>query len=150
MNDYEAIRKLIHAYGDAIDRAEFERTASLFAHGSWRAHDGPRLNGQELGESLRRRVTLYEDGTPRTRHLLTNIDIDVDEEGGTARARTYGTIVQGVTQGDLRWVSTFVYDDEFARTDGRWHFTERWLHRSMVGDPSMHAPDLVTRALKDI
>jgi hypothetical protein len=147
MNDYEAIRRLINAYADAIDRGEFERMTDLFARGTWRAHNGPRMNGNEFGESLRRRVILYEDGTPRTRHLLTNVDIEVDEDAGTAKAQTYGTIVQGATDGDLRWVSTFVYDDEFVRIEGQWHFAERWLHRSMVGDPSMHAPDLSSRAL---
>ena len=37
---------------------------------------------------LRDSVIIYEDGTPRTKHVTTNLAIEVDEEAGTAVSRS--------------------------------------------------------------
>jgi hypothetical protein len=36
-------------------------------------------------------VIVYDDGTPRTKHVTTNLAIEVDKEGGTAMSRSYFT-----------------------------------------------------------
>src|ERR1700722_3446836 len=41
-------------------------------------------------------MILYADGTPRTRHLVTNTIIEVDESAGRATARSYNTTLQQV------------------------------------------------------
>jgi hypothetical protein len=34
-------------------------------------------------------VIVYEDGTPRTKHPISNLAIEVDEEAGAAVSRSY-------------------------------------------------------------
>jgi hypothetical protein len=45
---------------------------------------------------LRDNLIVYDDGTPRTKHVTTNIAVEVDEEAGTALARSYFTVLQAL------------------------------------------------------
>src|SRR6202030_1888041 len=39
-------------------------------------------------------VIVYPDGTPRTKHVVTNPIIEVDDAAGTATCRSYYTVLQ--------------------------------------------------------
>ena len=39
-------------------------------------------------------VIVYPDGTPRTKHVVTNPIIEVDDDAGTATCRSYYTVLQ--------------------------------------------------------
>ena len=55
------------------------------------------VSGQDAIEKmLRDSLIVYDDGTPRTKHLITNVAIEVDEEAGTAVSRSYFTVLQAV------------------------------------------------------
>ncbi len=41
-------------------------------------------------------VRVYEDGTPRTKHVTTNIRIEVDDDAGTAQSHSYVTVFQAL------------------------------------------------------
>jgi len=41
-------------------------------------------------------LIVYDDGTPRTRHVTTNVVIEADEEAGTAVLRAYFTVLQAL------------------------------------------------------
>src|SRR4029450_9181130 len=43
--------------------------------------------------ALRDAIILH-DGVPRTKHVITNLTIEVDEAAGTATARSYFTVLQ--------------------------------------------------------
>jgi hypothetical protein len=45
---------------------------------------------------LRDSLIVYVDGTPRTKHVTTNVAIEVDEEAGTAVSRSYFTALQAL------------------------------------------------------
>ena len=45
---------------------------------------------------LRDNVIVYDDGTPRTKHVTTNLAIEVDEDEGTAVSRSYFTVLQAL------------------------------------------------------
>jgi hypothetical protein len=45
---------------------------------------------------LHNSVIVYDDGTPRTKHITTNLAIEVDEEAGTAVSRSYFTALQAL------------------------------------------------------
>jgi hypothetical protein len=40
--------------------------------------------GDAIEKMLRDNLIIYQDGTPRTKHVTTNVAIEVDEEAGTA------------------------------------------------------------------
>ena len=55
------------------------------------------MRGREAVEKIfRAMVRVYEDGTPRTKHVTTNIRIDVDDDAGTAEAHSYVTVFQAL------------------------------------------------------
>ena len=56
-----------------------------------------RSRGPDAIERLYARSTRrYEDGTPRTKHVMTNVMVDVADDGATASSRSYFTVLQAV------------------------------------------------------
>ena len=68
---------------------------------------------------------LYPCGTPRTKHVTTNAIIEVDDEAGTAAARSYYTVFQQLDDFPLQPIITGRYHDTFHRIDGVWWFDQR-------------------------
>jgi hypothetical protein len=81
----------------------------------------------------------YEDGTPRTKHVTTNLIVDVDDAAGTATCRSYFTVLQAVP-GELflQPVVAGRYRDAFVRDGDGWRFTARHMMVDLVGDLSHH------------
>jgi hypothetical protein len=82
-------------------------------------------------------VVLYDDGTPRTKHVLGNIEIACDR-AGTAAASCHFVVLQAAPDGPLRAVLAGRYHDSFVFADGRWWFTERVVHPDLIGDLASH------------
>ena len=99
----------------------------------------PPCGGARAVEALYERTTLrHGDGTPRTKHVTTNVVVEVDRAQGTATARSYFTVLQAVTgeppsTGGRRPLSRPV------RTyGGRWRFSGRHMILDLAGDLSHH------------
>ena len=86
---------------------------------------------------LRDSLIVYDDGTPRTKHITTNIAIEVDEEAGTA-VRSYFTVLQAVPGPAVQPIVSGRYQDRFERRNGHWRFVERNVRSDLVGDVSRH------------
>lgn len=135
------IAALVHAYAERIDGGDFEGVADLLADAEvtaegtdrrWRGRD------EVLGlyESGTRR---YPDGTPRTKHVTTNLVVDVDEAAGTATARSYYTVLQAVPgELALQPIVAGRYRDRFERVGEAWRFAGRHLVVDLVGDLGHH------------
>jgi hypothetical protein len=91
-----------------------------------------------IEKMFRDTVIVYEDGTPRTKHVATNIVIDLDEDAGTAAARSYVTVLQAAPGFSLQTIAAGRCLDRFERRHGQWRFTERRVHIDLVGDVSHH------------
>ena len=81
---------------------------------------------------------LYEDGTPKTRHLTTNARIEVDDEAGTAHRAGVLLRHPGDAELPLQLIITGRYRDTFHRIDGTWWFDTRVMFVDQVGDISHH------------
>jgi hypothetical protein len=139
MSDVRAVESLIAEYAELIDTGDLAGVGELFAAGVFIQGDRGRYSGREEVERMfRDLVILYEDGTPRTHHVTTNLVIDVDEFSGTAGARSYVTVLQGVPGAPLQPIAAGRYRDRFARHDGRWRFAERRTDLRLFGDVSRH------------
>lgn len=133
------IRNLLYLYAERMDAGDLTGVADLFAHASYASGDGPPARGREFVERVNRElVILYEDGTPRTRHLTSNTWLEVDEEAGTARARSTFTVLQGLPGRPIEPIVTGRYQDAFERVDGRWRFSARRIFMDHTGDLSRH------------
>ncbi len=82
-------------------------------------------------------LKLHEDGTPQTRHLVTNAQIVVD--GDRASARSSYTVLQATDRVALQPIVVGRYHDDFERVDGAWRFRRRdYSLVDLVGDTSDH------------
>jgi len=130
---------LIAAYSDRIDSGDLEGLADLLAGAGFGAAEGPLVSGRDtILELYRRTVRIYEDGTPRTRHLVTNLVIEVDAGDTTASACSYWTVLQATPDMALGPILSGRYRDRFSLVDGNWRFAERRIVTDLVGDVSHH------------
>jgi ketosteroid isomerase-like protein len=139
-DDYFAIQNLIYRYCDRIDRGDFAGVARLFEHAQLHvpARAEP-LRGVAQIEALYRGFTrVYADsGTPKTRHVTSNVIIEPDGEQA-ARAQSYILVHQATPQLPLQPIIGGRYFDRFARVAGEWRFSERRMEIDLFGNLSAH------------
>ena len=133
------IENLIATYAFLVDDGEFDKLGVLLDRCDLTLGSGPTIRGNEAVAKLARdALQVFEDGTPRTRHVTSNMIIEVDENAGTARARAYYTVFQAVHDFPLQPIACGRYRDRFERIDGKWHFAERFVQTDLAGDVSHH------------
>jgi ketosteroid isomerase-like protein len=150
-SEYSArsIENLIATYAALIDAGDFAGLGDLFAEAVFGGEGDAVVRGAESVEKLfRTMVRVYEDGTPRTKHVTTNIRIDVDDAAGTAVAHSYVTVFQALPDLPLQPIVAGRYRDVFERRADAWRFVERRFTTDLVGDVSHHllvGPDVLAR-----
>lgn len=135
---YHAIENLIITYTHLVDAGDFVGLGALLADATFIGSDAPVSGPGAIETMFRGTVILYGDGTPRTKHLASNIIIDLDDDGESATARSYVTVLQAPPGLTLQTIAAGRYHDRFERRDGRWRFTERRVHIDLVGDLTRH------------
>jgi ketosteroid isomerase-like protein len=140
-DDVEAIHALIHEYAELIDLGRLDAVAALFSHGTWSSPGrGAPLRGAEQVRRAYDGVMLY-DGIPSTKHVISNVTIEVADDGTTANARSYFTVMQGRPDFALQPVIAGRYHDRFERVDDSWRFADRQIIPDLIGDLSHHLRD---------
>ncbi len=143
-NAKAAILKLMNQYTYLIDSGDTEGFAGLFEHASFHVLGDPGgvLNGKEEVRGLLKNVTMY-DGIPHTKHVMTNVQIDVDDSGNSATAQSYVTVFQALPP-DFPLQAIFIghYHDVFERNGGQWRFHSREISPDLIGDLSRHRADM--------
>ena len=135
-NDRE-VENLIYAYAERIDLGDLAGVAELFRHGRIEAQPGVVFEGFDPVRGLYEMSTrLYDDGTPRTKHVTTNLMVEVD--GDTATSRCYYTVFQQTDELPLQPIIAGRYHDRFERVDGVWRFADRLIFSDLIGDLSRH------------
>ncbi len=137
-DDRDAIRSLIHAYAERIDSGDIDGVVDLFAAAEIVSADGQRFSGRETLRSLWSGGLQLYDGIPRTHHLITNVDVKLADDGMTATARSYATVVQAAPGFPLQVIAASRHEDTFRKADGAWRFSERRDHQDLAGDLSHH------------
>jgi len=139
-NGYGAISNLIAIYAERIDAGDFAGVGELFAHATLTTDmDESRSGAEEIRGMYEQWTRKYPDnGTPHTKHLMTNLIVDVDDEAGTGSCRTYYTVLQSTPKLPLQPIITGTYRDTFVRADGVWRFETRHMTTDYVGDLSQH------------
>lgn len=138
---YVAIADLVHTYAERVDAGDFEGVADLFAYAevTVEGSDAVHRGRAEVLDLYRRSTRLHDDGTPRTKHVTTNLLIEVDDAAGFASCRSYFTVLQAVP-GELALQPVIAgrYHDVFERVAGQWRFVRRHMFPDLVGDVSRH------------
>jgi 3-phenylpropionate/cinnamic acid dioxygenase small subunit len=137
-SSHRAIENLIATYAELVDDGDFAGVGVLLADATFTGDSGTVSGGDAIEKMLRDNVVIYEDGTPRTKHVTTNIAIEVDDESGTAVARSYFTALQALPDLGLQPIVSGRYHDRFERRDGKWRFVQRHVRTDLLGDVSRH------------
>lgn len=135
----QKIANLVFRYAECIDAGDLEGAAALFSRATIKTGLGE-IGPEELLEMWRKGIILY-DGVPRTKHLISNPIIEVDEEAGTASCRSVYTVIQQAGDAPLQPVICGRYHDKFVRgEDGEWRYSYRdYSLIDLIGDMRRHS-----------
>jgi 3-phenylpropionate/cinnamic acid dioxygenase small subunit len=133
-----AIENLIAAYAELVDDGDFAGLGALLADATFTGSGTPVTGPDAIEKMFRDMLIVYDDGTPRTKHVTTNVALEVDEQAATAASRAYFTVLQAVPGLPLQPIVSGRYRDRFKRCDGQWRFAERRVLIDLVGDISHH------------
>ncbi len=139
-DDSTLIGNLIARYAELIDSGDFDGVADLLADAG--VGDGVSsslmLGRDALVEMFTTTTRRYADGTPRTKHITTNLILEIDGDAGRASARSYWMVLQAVEGLPLQPILAGRYHDRFERVEDAWRFAERRYFIDLVGDVSHH------------
>ncbi|HEY5332100.1 MAG TPA: nuclear transport factor 2 family protein [Solirubrobacterales bacterium] len=135
---HREIERILYRYCTAIDTADFDSFAGLFAKGQWFMVD--RAGSEPVREWLEENVILY-DGQTRMKHQLTNLVIDEDEDGEGASFTCYISLWQGLKDFPVQPIFYGRFRGTFARVDGEWWWKSLDVTSDLVGDMSHHIKD---------
>jgi 3-phenylpropionate/cinnamic acid dioxygenase small subunit len=135
-----AIENLLYTYAESIDAGDYEAIGALFAHGAITDAEGnPIAVGAQAVTALYNATTRkYEDGTPRSHHVTSNLLIEIADDENSAVCRSRFTVFQQTSELPLQPIIAGSYTDSFERVDGTWRFVERRMRPTLYGDLSKH------------
>jgi hypothetical protein len=125
LEDTEAIRSLMIAYGRLLDLRDFKAYGQLFAkNGSWKGGMGGATSPEAIAKMVQDGFSkmspdLYTDSN----HVMTSLDIKVD--GDTAQAWSRWLWIVKGTDGKPRVERGGRYEDILIRENGQWKFKQR-------------------------
>jgi 3-phenylpropionate/cinnamic acid dioxygenase small subunit len=138
--DWHAVNTLLMTYAEHVDAGRFDDVAALFEHATYRIERADGASSESRGAAAVREfcdgTRLYADGTPRTKHVVTNVIIELD--GDRARSRCSVTVFQQTDALPLQPIASGRYVDRFERVGGRWRFADRLITGFLLGDRSQH------------
>jgi 3-phenylpropionate/cinnamic acid dioxygenase small subunit len=136
--DRTAVEDLLFRYARYVDTAQYDALGELFAHASITANktDTPLAGARAVSEYWRSINKRY-DGSPRTHHVVTNLEFETVETG-RIRVRSCFTVFQAAPRLPLQPIACGRYDDVFERADGDWRFHTKHIEVTLLGDMSEH------------
>ena len=134
--EHQAISNLVYEYARRLDGGDLEGVAELFREGSIHSAQGA-VHGYDAVLAMYRNATrLYPDGTPRTMHVTSNLQIELRDQ--EAECRSYFTVLQGLEDFPLQAIISGRYEDLMHCEGGRWRFHRRTIQPLLLGDLSRH------------
>jgi hypothetical protein len=137
----ETVTALIYTYAERIDAGDFAGIGELFEHATLTFEGfGDAVSGHEDITALYERTTRrYDDGTPRTKHVMTNVIVEVADDALSARSRSYFTVLQAVPGAlALQPVIAGRYRHSFSCVDDRWRVDSMHIMIDLMGDLGHH------------
>lgn len=141
------ISNLLYKYAESMDAGRLEEASEMFRNARVRSGNKV-LDHIALLEGWRSTVKIHPDGTPRTKHVITNPIIEIAEDAVSATCRSYYTVLQATPTVPLQAIAAGRYHDEFKRVDGVWQFTFRdYSLLDLMGDMSDHLAGVVLQGI---
>ena len=137
--DHRAIEQLHFRYAELMDEGDLVSLSRMFADAKLLEPSGAVIaSGSAEAQALwQRTVRIYPNsGRPHTRHVTSNIQIDV--QGDIACARSCFVVYQSLLDFPLQAIISGRYRDSFQCREGQWRFASRQFLPDMFGDLSRH------------
>ena len=141
MSSHDEITNLIYTYAERMDAGQFEAIADMLAHTviSMEGVDSVVEGRDAVLQAYTSSAQTYDDSTPKTKHVITNVIVNVDEVAGTATCRSYFTVLQAVPDRlPLQPILAGRYRESFERVDGAWRMATMHVIWDLVGDLTAH------------
>ena len=138
MDDVQEIKNKIYAYAERLDSGDIDGFANLFEHATFRTHgvDFVAQGPHAVRELVANLVIMYE-GSPATKHIITNVAVELD--GTQAIARSYFTVLQArADQFPLQAIVAGRYHDRFQRINDEWRYADHLIFLDFLGDTRFH------------
>lgn len=132
---------MLYCYAERIDAGDLEGLADLFSEAEFLNAAGcvVATGKMELFALFKAAVKIDPDsGTPGTKHVTSNVIIEVDEAASSAAARSYFTVFQSVQGFPLQAIVAGRYNDQLLRVNDVWQFHKRCVITELYGDVSQH------------
>ena len=140
MSDAHLVTNLLYRYAELVDAGDLTAVADLFADADIVVDGTVVCHGTaQVHALLSSMIRLHDDGTPRTKHVITNPIVEFEADGRRATVRSYYTVLQQTDRVPLQIVAAGRYRDEFERDGETWRFAVRdYSFLDLVGDVSDH------------
>jgi 3-phenylpropionate/cinnamic acid dioxygenase small subunit len=138
LSDADQIRNLLYDYAEAIDARNLDALRELFADAVVSLTEGREWRGARAGGDPGQPVPWKPASAalhPRaTKHVITNVGIEIDQAGEVASTRSYFTVLHATDTLPLQVVIAGRYHDTFRRHDAGWRFASRVYIIDLVGN----------------
>jgi 3-phenylpropionate/cinnamic acid dioxygenase small subunit len=138
VDDRGEIENLLARYCELFDSGDLDGYSALFADARISSQMSD-TSGVDEVKAFHEANTIMYDGLPHTRHVTTNMHIEIADDRQTASARSYVIVFQATSDFPLQPVFIGQYQDKLKRVDGAWRFAERHCEPFLAGDLSRHA-----------
>lgn len=139
-NSAVEITNLLYRYAEKMDGGDLEGAAALFRHARIKVQSRDDLIDEHaLLLVWKQHIKIYPCGTPRTKHIISNPIIEIDDASGKATVRSYYTVFQETDEIPLQPIAAGRYHDTFERIDQTWRFSFRdYSLLELTGNLSAH------------
>jgi len=139
VDDVQAITKVVVSYVELLDRGDLDGLANVFARATVRVHgSATELRGATAyKEFIEQGVQMY-DGIPSTKHLVSNLIVEIDDDRRTATARSYYTAFQARPEFPFQPILAGRFHDRLERDGDEWYIAERVIYADLFGDLRFH------------
>jgi ketosteroid isomerase-like protein len=133
MSDADEITALVHSYARLLDSGDVDAVAALFEHSTWRSlPKGSVLRGTAEVRPVYENL-LAQDRSRHTKHLITNLSVDLEPGATTASSHCRWTVLQGTPGEPISITLSGQYADTFEKVDNRWRFSDRLITTDLTG-----------------
>jgi 3-phenylpropionate/cinnamic acid dioxygenase small subunit len=138
--DRTAIENLLFRYARYVDTAQYEALGALFAHGKVTANKTDQViaGAKAVTDYWRMSNKRFDCGTPRTHHVVTNLEYEYLEGGKAVRVLSCFSVFQATPKIPLQPIACGRYDDVFEKGPEGWRFRTKHIEVTLLGNMSDH------------
>ena len=141
MSARDEITDLIYTYADRIDAGDFEGVGAILGTGSltFDAALDPISGPDAITKTYEATTRRFANGTPNTKHVMTNVMVSIDPDEIHASSKSYYTVLHALPgEFALQPIIAGRYHDTFQKVNGKWQFLTMHIFVDLVGDLSTH------------